>query len=169
MKNIVLIGMPGCGKSTVGVLLAKSAGMGFVDTDLLLQNTQKRLLYEILSEEGIDAFLQKEAAAVCAMECFNCVIATGGSVVYESEAMAHLKALGSVVYLRASVGELEKRLRNIRTRGVVMGKGKTVRDLYDERRPLYERYADFTVDAAGEPEDVVEQLMKIIEGDPDEL
>ena len=167
MKNIILIGMPGCGKSTVGVLLAKSAGMGFVDTDLLIQGAQKRLLYKIIEEDGIDFFLRKEEEAVCAMTCFNCVIATGGSVVYEENTMAHLKSLGTVIYLRTPVEELEKRLHNIRTRGVVMGKGKTVRDLFDERRPLYEKYADFTVDAAGEPEDVVEQLMKYAEENGD--
>lgn len=159
MKNIILIGMPGSGKSTVGVLLAKSAGMGFVDTDLLIQTATGRLLYKIIEQDGIDAFLQQEEEAICRMTCQNCVIATGGSVVYSPKTMAHLTSLGTVVYLKAPISELENRLRNIRTRGVVMRKGETIDQLYEERRPLYEAYAHRTVDAVDSPESVVERLL----------
>lgn len=159
MKNVVLIGMPGSGKSTVGVLLAKSAGMGFVDTDLLIQTATGRLLYQIIERDGIDAFLRQEEEAICRMTCQNCVIATGGSVVYSPRTMAHLSSLGKVIYLKAPVEELERRLRNIRTRGVVMGPDETIHQLYEERRPLYEKYADRTVDAVDSPEAVVERLL----------
>lgn len=158
MKNIILIGMPGSGKSTIGVLLAKSAGMGFVDTDLLIQASAGRLLYKIIEEQGIQSFLEKESTTVRGMICDNCVVATGGSVVYSPSAMEHLKNLGTILYLRVPLDELESRLRNIRTRGVVMGNEETLSQLYEERRPLYEKYADQTVDAVGSPEDVVERL-----------
>ncbi len=159
MKNIVLIGMPGSGKSTVGVLLAKSAGMGFVDTDLLIQASTGRLLYKIIEEDGIGAFLKQEEASVSGMICDNCVIATGGSVVYSPRAMEHLKSLGTVVYLHVPSDKLTSRLRNIRTRGVVMRPRETLEQLYEERCPLYERYADRTVDASDFPEEVVERLL----------
>ena len=159
MKNIVLIGMPGSGKSTVGVLLAKSAGMGFVDTDLMIQSVSGRLLYKIIEQDGIDAFLRQEEEVIRRMTCQNCIIATGGSVVYRSKAMEHLRSLGTIVYLKIPVSELEIRLRNIRTRGIVMRKNENINQLYRERCPLYEYYADRTVDAVGSPEDVVERLL----------
>lgn len=145
-KNIILIGMPGVGKSTVGVLLAKKLGYQFIDSDLLIQSREKRLLKEIIAEEGLDGFLEIEADVNAAVEIENVVLATGGSVVYKERAMKHLKEIGTVVYLKVSYEELEKRLGNLKERGVALKEGQTLKDLCDERCPLYERYADITVD-----------------------
>ena len=147
--NIVLIGMPGCGKSTVGVLLAKSMLCDFVDTDLIIQNIYKKALCDLIAEEGIEMFKQKENATIASLSCENSVIATGGSAVYGEKAMAHLKKHGKVVYLKLSPAEIEGRIRNIKTRGIAMKEGTTIADLYAERAPLYERYADITVDCQG--------------------
>ncbi len=160
MKNIILIGMPGSGKSTVGVLLAKSAGMGFIDTDLLIQSASGRLLYKMIEEDGIEAFIKKESEVIGNLVCDNCVIATGGSAVYGEKGMKNLKSLGVVIYLKLSCDEIKRRLKNIRTRGVVMRQGETVEALYNERIPLYEKYADITVNAGANPEDVVAEIME---------
>lgn len=149
MENIVLIGMPGCGKSTVGVLLAKALGMSFVDTDVVLQAQEKRKLQEMIDEIGIDEFLLKEQQAILSLNCHHTVIATGGSVVYGKEAMEHLHAGGTVVYIRLAYEEIEKRLSNLATRGVTLRSGQTLRDLYEERIPLYETQADVTIEADG--------------------
>ena len=145
MANIVLIGMPGCGKSTVGVLLAKVLGMSFVDTDVVFQAQQKRKLQDIIDEIGVDRFLSMEEETVAGMEFDRTVIATGGSVVYGEKAMAHLKSIGKVVYLKVPLRELERRIKNFATRGIQMAPGQTLGDLYAERVPLYEKYADITV------------------------
>lgn len=147
--NIVLIGMPGCGKSTVGVLLAKSLLCDFVDTDLIIQNTYKQALCDIISKEGLEAFKQKENAVLSSLSCDNSVVATGGSAVYCGNGMANLKAHGKIVYLKLSPTEIEGRIQNIKTRGIAMKEGTTIADLYIERAPLYERYADITIDCQG--------------------
>lgn len=145
--NIILIGMPGSGKSTVGVILAKSLGVDFIDTDLLIQRREKRLLQDIIDKDGIDFFLDRERDAILSVKEENAVIATGGSVILREEAMTHLKGLGTVIFLDVSVNELQKRLSNIKTRGVAAEKGESVNDIYNKRFSLYKKYADFTVDA----------------------
>lgn len=149
MSSIVLIGMPGSGKSTVGVLLAKVLGYGFLDTDLLIQQREGALLQEILDARGMEAFLDAEEAAIRTVNCDRCVIAPGGSAVCRPGAMAHLRTLGTTVYLKLPSEVLTDRLQNLATRGVVMAPGQTVRDLYNQRAPLYERYADRTVETGG--------------------
>ncbi len=143
--NIVLIGMPGVGKSTIGVILAKELGYQFVDADLLIQKQEKRLLKEIIAQEGIDGFIAIENQVNASIEAEKTVIATGGSVIYGKEAMEHLQEIATVVYLRLPYEELEKRPGNLKNRGVVLRAGQTLRDLYDERIVLYEKYADITV------------------------
>lgn len=145
--NIILIGMPGSGKSTVGVILAKSLGVDFIDTDLLIQHREHRLLQDIIDKDGIDFFLDRERDAVLCVDCDNAVIATGGSVILREEAMLHLKKSGTVIFLDVSVSELESRLSNIKTRGVAAEKGETVKDIYNKRISLYKKYADITVNA----------------------
>ena len=147
MANIVLIGMPGCGKSTVGVLLAKALQMDFVDTDIVLQQQQGKKLQEIIDQVGNDAFLKMEEDCVRGLECDQTVVATGGSVVYGKEAMRLLHENGLVVYIRLPYEEIERRLSNLATRGVTLKKGQTLRNLYDERIPLYEKYAHVVIDA----------------------
>ena len=163
MANIVLIGMPGCGKSTVGVLLAKALGMRFLDTDVVFQAQQSQKVQEMINEIGIDAFLNREEACVCEIECDHTVIATGGSVVYGKKAMQHLHQNGLVVYIRLPYEEIEKRLSNLATRGVTLREGQTLRDLYDERIPLYEAEADVVFDAnRGEIEQTTRELADVI-------
>lgn len=160
MKNVVLIGMPASGKSTAGVLLAKAIGYGFIDTDLLIQNRERALLCDIIRDKGAEAFLKIEEEVNASLWAERCVISTGGSVVYGESAMRHLKEIGRVVYLKLSENTLEKRLKNIFRRGVVMRKaGETVADLYAERVPLYEKYADVTIDCEGQ---TVEQTVRAI-------
>lgn len=146
MKNITLIGMPGSGKSTVGVLLAKALGYGFLDTDLTIQQREGALLQDILNQRGIDAFLDAEEAAICSVCCEDTVIAPGGSAVCRAGAIEHLKRLGPVIYLKVSAEELERRLNNISTRGIAMEPGQTLQDIYNYRAPLYERYADTVIE-----------------------
>ncbi len=161
MENIVLIGMPGVGKSTVGVILAKLLGYQFVDADILIQNREGRLLHEIISEEGVDGFIEIENQVNSEINADRTVIATGGSVVYGREAMEHLKAIGTVVYLKLSYEELSKRLSNIKGRGVVLREGQTLMALYKERTPLYEKYADVIVDEEGlGVEDTIEKIIE---------
>ena len=150
MQNIILIGMPGSGKSTVGVLLAKALGLDFIDTDLTLQQREGALLQDIINDRGTEVFLDLEQAAICSVQCKNSVISPGGSCVCRERSMAHLKELGRIVYLRLPLEELEARLNNISTRGIAMEPGQTLSDLYDYRTPLYERWADVVVDSAGQ-------------------
>ena len=159
MNNVILIGMPGVGKSTAGVVLAKLLGYEFVDADLLIQQQEGRLLHEIIAQEGTEGFLAIENQVNAGIHAVRAIIATGGSVVYGAEAMAHLKAIGTVVYLKISYETLERRLHNIRGRGVVLKVGQTLRDLYEERTPLYEKYADLIVDQ--EQLDVEETIAQI--------
>lgn len=148
-NSIVLIGMPGVGKSTIGVILAKELGYRFVDTDLLIQEQEGRLLKDIIREEGVDGFLQIENQINASLEAEHAVIATGGSVVYGAAAMRHLKETGTVVWLQLPYEELEKRLGNLRNRGVVLREGQTLEDIFKERSILYERYADIIVSETG--------------------
>ncbi|NLZ38895.1 MAG: shikimate kinase [Firmicutes bacterium] len=138
--------MPGAGKSTLGVLLAKVLGMSFVDTDLILQEKEQRLLQEILDQDGVEGFLKIEEEVLLGLQVRNCVIATGGSAVYSQAAMQSLQNNGIVVYIKVSLSELEKRLQNMASRGVVMANGESLKDLYDKRTKLYEHYADCSVD-----------------------
>ena len=161
MRNIVLIGMPGVGKSTAGVILAKVLGYQFVDADLLIQEEEGRLLHEIIQQEGTDGFIEIENRVNASIEADKSVIATGGSVVYGTEAMEHLKKIGIVVYLKLPFELLNKRLQDIKSRGVVLKEGQTLRDLYEERVPLYEKYADIIVDETGS--DVEQTIQKIAE------
>lgn len=161
MKNIVLIGMPGVGKSTAGVVLAKVLGYQFLDADLVIQEQEKCLLHEIIKAKGTDGFIEIENRVNAGIEAEQSVIATGGSVVYGKEAMQHLKEIGIVVYLKLPYDILEKRLHNIKGRGVVLKDGQTLQELYDERVVLYEKYADVIVDETNL--DVEETIKKIIE------
>lgn len=145
-KNVVLIGMPGVGKSTIGVILAKQLGYQFVDADLIIQQQEKRLLHEIITQEGVEGFLAIENRVNASLHVEGAVIATGGSVVYGKEAMEHLKSIGTVIYLKLSYQALQRRLRNLKDRGVVLREGQTLLDLYHERTPLYEKYADLVID-----------------------
>lgn len=146
MNNIVLIGMPGAGKSTVGIVLAKSLGYSFIDSDLLIQDREGLLLHEIIEKYGLERFNQIENEVNSSIEAENTVIATGGSVVYGKEAMMHLKSIGTVIYLALPYEHLVERLGDLNQRGVSMRPGETLTTLYEERIPLYERYADVTVD-----------------------
>ncbi|MEG0216182.1 MAG: shikimate kinase [Hungatella sp.] len=162
--NITLIGMPASGKSTIGVLLAKRLGYSFVDVDILIQEKEKHLLKEIIAERGEDGFLEVENRVNADLEAEQSVIAPGGSVIYSAEAMEHLKAIGTVVYLKLSYEELEERLGDLVDRGVVLKEGMTLLDLYNERVPYYEKYADITGDETGmSVGEVVDRLRSIME------
>lgn len=163
MNNITLIGMPGAGKSTIGVVLAKVLGYQFLDSDLLIQKQEKRRLSEIIEEEGYKEFKDVENRVNASIEAENTVIATGGSVVYCEEAMEHLKSIGTVVYLKLSLNALSKRLGNLKGRGVLLREGQTLTDLYEERTPLYEKYADIVIDEEGKDlEASLEILLKTL-------
>lgn len=163
MRNIVLVGMPGCGKSTIGVLLAKALTMDFVDTDLLLQKKSGKPLQLMVDELGTAGFSRAEEACVMELNVQNTVIATGGSVALEDDAMAALAQNGTVVFIRIGYDETEKRLKNIKTRGIAMEKGQTLRDLYDLRQPAYLRWADHVVATDGLGiEQTVEKLVALL-------
>ena len=144
--NIILIGMPGAGKSTLGVLLAKTLGMSFVDTDIVLQEQEGRLLHEILNTDGLEYFLEAEESTVMQLKVENCVIATGGSVVYSQKAMEYLRSTGITIYLSVPFEEIQKRIGNIKTRGVVIPTGKNIEDVFTEREPLYINHFDIMLD-----------------------
>ena len=161
MNNIILIGMPGVGKSTLGVVLAKVLGFQFIDADLLIQEQERKKLHQIIKEVGINGFMEIENQVNASIEAERSVIATGGSVVYCRQAMSHLKEIGTVVYLKVSLSTLEKRLGNLKRRGVILKKGQTLKDLYEERVPLYEKYADVVGDEKGR--DLEECLQLLLE------
>jgi shikimate kinase len=164
-KNIVLIGMPGVGKSTVGVLLAKALGRHFLDTDVFIQAVQGRSLQEIIDSDGLAAFCKIEEEYATCIDLTNAVIATGGSVVYSESAMRALAEHGVIVHLDLPVDRIERRLANLPTRGVVMEKGQTIRSLYDQRQPLYRKYAQITIDCTGKiHEQIVAEIAAIVAG-----
>ncbi len=145
--SITLIGMPSCGKSTVGVLLAKQLGMHFIDSDLLIQGREGRLLHDIIAEDGRDRFLEIEEEVNCSITEKNAVISTGGSAVYSEKAMTHLATLGKIIYIRITYEQMASRLGDYIHRGVVMPEGYTLLDMYRERAPLYEKHADLIIDS----------------------
>ncbi|MCI6782847.1 shikimate kinase [Thermoguttaceae bacterium LCP21S3_D4] len=147
--NIVLIGMPGVGKSTVGVVLAKALGYNFVDADLVIQQQTGKLLCELIAEHGTEGFLKIEDEVNSGIEGHKAVIATGGSAVYCANAMEHYKEIATVLYLSVSYETLKERLGDLKNRGVVLKDGQTLKDLYDERTAYYEKYADVTVSEEG--------------------
>ncbi|MCR5194780.1 MAG: shikimate kinase [Pseudobutyrivibrio sp.] len=147
--NIVLIGMPGVGKSTLGVVLAKELGYEFVDADLLIQKRENRLLKEIIADKGVEGFMQVENDVNASIQASKTIIATGGSVIYGKEAMEHLKEIGTILYLKLDFATLDSRLGSLKGRGVVLKDGQDLKALYEERVPLYEKYADVIVDEAG--------------------
>lgn len=158
--NIILIGMPGSGKSTCGVLAAKALLKNFFDTDLLLQNIEGKRLQEIIDENGINYFNDAEENAILSLDIRGTVIATGGSVVYSEKSMEHLKKLGRVIYLHLDYDTMADRIKNITTRGVVLKDGHTLLDMYNERLSLYEKYADDTIICDNHTvEEVVESIV----------
>lgn len=160
-KDIILIGMPGAGKSTVGVILAKTLGMQFIDTDIQIQQQTGRRLQEILDEDGPDAFRQMEEEAILSLHACHSVIATGGSVIWSRAAMEHLKSLGVVVYLEISFSGMERRIRNITTRGIVLLPNQTLREMYNSRVPFYEQYADITIPCSDkDPESLIVEILE---------
>ena len=163
MKNIILIGMPSAGKSTVGVILAKTLGMNFIDTDITIQERTGRLLQEIIDTDGPDVFKTIEEETILSLHSHHTVIATGGSAVFSKRAMEHLTRDGVVVYLKISFDEMEKRLRNITTRGIVLSRGETLYEMYNERVPLYEKYAGITIDCEREDfEMIVKKIIAVL-------
>ena len=158
--NIILIGMPGVGKSTIGVVLAKVLGYQFVDADLLIQEAEGKLLSELIEENVTDGFIEIENRVNSQIQTHRSVIATGGSVIYGKEAMEHLKSIGTVVYLKQNLRVLQRRLRNLKGRGVVLKEGQTLADLYKERTVLYEKYADITVD---QYKQTIQQTLKAVQ------
>ena len=162
--NITLIGMPSAGKSTIGVLLAKRLGYSFIDADILIQETEGRLLKDIIAQEGMDGFLAVENRVNAGIKASRSVIAPGGSVIYGREAMEHLKEISTVVYLKMSYEELGRRVGDVVDRGVALKEGMTLRDLYEERTAYYERYADLTIDEEGmTPGQTVDLLRAMME------
>ncbi len=162
-NNIVLIGMPGVGKSSAGVVLAKILGYEFIDSDLVIQKQEKRLLKDIIAEEGNDGFLEIENRINASLDVTNSVIATGGSVIYGEEAMKHLAEIGTIVYLRAEYETINSRLSNLTGRGVAIKEGQTLYDLYMERTVLYEKYAEVIIDLDGLTiEETVNNLSKML-------
>ena len=155
--NIVLIGMPACGKSTIGVQLAKWLSMGFIDTDLLVQARAGGSMQGFQDANGMDAYQTLECDTVKSVICQNCVIATGGSAVYCDGAMKHLRNIAKIIFLNVPVEEIKQRIGDTSQRGVVIRPGMTLDDLYAERLPLYLEYADVVIDCAGKPQD---QLLK---------
>ena len=148
-NNVVLIGMPGSGKSTVGVLLAKSLLKDFADTDLIIQKNRGTALCNILQEKGVQGFIELENEIISHCSFTNCVVATGGSAVYGKKAMENLRENSVIIYLSVPCDELEKRIHNIHTRGIAMESGTTIKELFCQRKALYETYADITVDCMG--------------------
>jgi len=160
-RNVVLIGMPAVCKSTIGVLLAKATSRDFIDTDVFIQAQEGRSLQDIINRQGLEAFCRIEEHHVLSLSCQGKVIATGGSVVYSEPAMSHLRSCGLVIYLDLDLPAIKKRLTNLDSRGLVMAPGKTLDLLYEERLPLYRKYADVTIGCAGKThEGIVEEIFR---------
>lgn len=164
MNNLIFIGMPASGKSTIGVVVAKRIGYDFIDTDLLIQKQEGKLLKNIIEEQGNDGFLAIENQVnrdVCAE---NAVISPGGSVVYCREAMLHFKEIGTVIYLKVPFEQISQRIENAKNRGVVLAEGQTLKDMYDERVKLFEEYADYTISEEGlSLEETIEEVLMYLE------
>lgn len=169
MKNVILIGMPGSGKSTVGVLLAKELTYNFLDVDLVIQQRENAFLQDIIDTHGVEYFLDREEEAVCSVNCERHVIAPGGSAILREKGGAHLKSLGPVVYLNVPLTELQRRINNMSTRGIAMKPGQTLADVLAYRAPLYEKYADLVIDCSGEQplevtaRKVLEQVLPLLQ------
>lgn len=162
--NIILIGMPGCGKSTAGVVLAKFLGYDFVDTDIVIQEKTGKLLHELIAEHGQEGFTQLEEEINAAVCPHRSVIAPGGSVIYGPKAMKHFQEIGMIIYLKLPYEELAERLGNLTSRGVVLKNGQTLQDLYLERVPYYEKYADIIIEESGmSVEETIEEIRRIME------
>ena len=157
--NIILIGMPGVGKSTVGVVLAKKMGYSFVDSDLVIQQQEGKLLHELITEQGIDGFLQTENRINASIDVSRSVIATGGSAIYGKEAMEHFSQIGTIVYLKLSLASVEERLGDLQERGVTLREGQGLKELYAERIPYYEKYADIVIECENKS---IRQIMEEI-------
>lgn len=161
-KNVVLIGMPGAGKSTVGVVLAKKLGFRFVDSDLVIQEKCDKLLHELIEEHGVEGFWEIENQINGELQVEKAVIATGGSAIYGKTAMEHLSQIGLVVYLELSLSEIADRLGDLKERGVTLKEGQTLQGLYEERIPLYEKYAQLTISCEGKNiRQIVEEITKV--------
>ena len=161
MDNIILIGMPGAGKSTIGVILAKTLGYDFLDSDLVICRKTGKTLQEILDGDGLDAFLRLEEDVACGLDLQKTVLATGGSVPMSRRAMEHLKQQGTVVYLQVELEELRRRLSNIKTRGIAFGPGESLDTLYAKRIPIYASWADLTVRADPDQNDIEHMVDQI--------
>jgi shikimate kinase len=157
--------MPGCGKSSVGVLLAKELCKAFVDTDLIIQEKENKPLQDLLDLNGAEQFEKIEESAILSITPVNCVVATGGSAVYSEKSMNHLKCDSIIIFLDCKFNLLKKRIKNFSTRGVVLPDGKSFKDVYDERYPLYTKYADYVISCTNSPvsksvEDIISLLKK---------
>lgn len=162
-NNIVLIGMPGVGKSTIGVILAKILGYRFADSDIIIQEQEGRLLKDIISEEGVCGFIKIENTVNRNINLKNAVIATGGSAVYGSRAMEHYRETATVIYLKLDFGTLKLRLNDIKGRGVVLKAGQTLEDIYNERTVLYEKYSDIVIDESGlNAEQTIQTILEVL-------
>lgn len=160
--NWILIGMPGAGKSTIGVVLAKTLGVPFIDTDLIIQERESMRLQDYINTKGLERFLEAEEQAVLSVKNEKSVVATGGSVVYKDKAMQHLKSIGKIIYLELPYRIIRKRIRNISTRGIAMGENQTLLDVYTERQALYEKYADIIVQCKGKNmEQIIEEIITV--------
>ena len=163
MKNVVLIGMPGVGKSTVGVVLAKNMGMAFIDSDLVIQEKYGKKLHELIDEYGIEGFIKIEDEINVSIYPKKSVIATGGSAVYGENAMQHFKEISKIIYLKLSYQSITERLGDLTSRGVVLKEGQTLENLYEERVPLYEKYADKVIDCENKViREIVNEISKVL-------
>lgn len=164
-ENIILIGMPGSGKSTCGVLAAKALLKNFFDTDLLFQGLEEKKLQDIIDDDGIEYFLSAEERAILSLDINATVVATGGSVVYSDKSMEHLKKSGKVIYLHLSYDTMVDRIKNITTRGVVVKEGDSLEDMYNERLPMYQKWADVVINCDNNTvEQTVEKIVKASSG-----
>jgi len=163
--NIIMIGMPGVGKSTLGVILAKRLGLDYLDSDVYLQTRAGRKLQEIIDADGVDGFRRIEENTILSIDLASHVIATGGSVVYSAKAMAHLKKDGIACFLHLGPDQLAERLQNLATRGIAMAPGQSIESLYLERQPLYEKFADITVECTlKRPEAILGEIIHLLQG-----